>query len=239
MKSYNLTTKLNDDHNLPNPAHEGQGITSDRQGLHDKNRGSRLRQAHQADHGAAGLQGGHPNQDSQNRPHKAGTGLRMKKYSKSSKYALKRGRSGKLRYHRRLPKSSKFADPRSKQAIARDKSINAQQIYPNTPYGRRMWKLNPDRSDLMGYDTVYTRVKALQKKKKTYYEKKRYETIRGYTGLTGVEEHHLLEIVRRHVSDPQSVDIKALIDPELDYSENKEIIMRAVSPTFRDYAHLM
>lgn len=167
------------------------------------------------------------------------------KYSKSQRYILKRGKKGKLRYHLKPSKSSKLTDYRKKKAIARDRATNAKKVYPNTAKGRRMWKLNRAETDLLGYDTVKRRVRRLQAKKRQekrtairYKPKPKYETIRGYTGLTGVEEHHLLNYVRGRVGDPQNVDIKSLIDPSLSYSENKEIIEEAVSPSARDAAIL-
>ena len=168
------------------------------------------------------------------------------KYSKSKRYTLKRGKKGKLRYHLKPSKSSKFTDYRRKQAIARDRATDADTIYPNTAKGRRMWKLNRGETDLLGYDTVKRRVKRLQAQKRKekaqvrikYKPKPKYETIRGYTGLTGVEEHHLLNYVKKNVCDPQNVDIKSLIDSSLSYAENKEIIETSFSPSCRDVSTL-
>lgn len=123
-----------------------------------------------------------------------------------------------------------------------DKQRQAKVVFPNTIEGRKMWKLKGrSETDLQNYDTLYRRAKRAQREYKAslaYKKKPRYDTIRGKTGLSGIEEHHLLEYVKQHVSDPEMIDIKSLIDPELSYRENKRILQEVVSPTMREAAYM-
>lgn len=70
-------------------------------------------------------------------------------------------------------------------------------------------------------------------------EKTEFKTFNKKTGMSGIEEHHLQEIVRKYVSDPQKVDIESLIDSSLSYEENKQLLESKLNPTGRQSQHYM
>jgi hypothetical protein len=131
----------------------------------------------------------------------------------------------------------KRLDKRSRRAIAQDKRINASIVLSKTPKNIERWKKNKSRIDLIGWDALVGKVRqkqAVYKDSPQYQIKKSsigYTTLRKTTGLTGIEEHHLIETVSKYVDDPQKIDIESLIDSDLSYDENRELIEAALNPT--------
>ena len=147
----------------------------------------------------------------------------------------KKGTAKVLKAKSKIAKRVK--DTRTKRAISQDQKLKAKRKLPATEENIKKWKKAPGSSDLIGWDTFKARVETVKKKRpKTKLKGKKFKTIKGKTGLTGVEENSLIQYASQYVKDVQQVDFMALIDPTLNYQENKEIIQQAVNPTFKDMA---
>jgi hypothetical protein len=148
----------------------------------------------------------------------------------------------------------KVTDPRSRRARSQDLRTRAKHILKPTKKNILYWKKHRNQVDLIGVDVLLRRVrrirakykhrkrlKILPRRRRTQVkQKRRYYTLSRKTGLTGVEEHQLLNIVAGAVGEDNidKVDVNSLVDSSLSYRENKRIILAAVSPTMRDAAYL-
>lgn len=157
---------------------------------------------------------------------------------------VRRGSSRKIRqrYHvrREFPV---IRDGRSERAKAADRRRQADVVLPRTRENYLRWKRNKNRFDLMGYDELVKRVvverrrhRARRRRQKPFKGQDSFQTLKKRTGLTGVEEHHLVELVKKHVApgDYDKIDVESLVDSSLSYDENKEILERAVAPSMAD-----
>lgn len=153
-------------------------------------------------------------------------------------------------------------DTRSMAAINEDRMKQNSKVLRLTRKNYLLWKKNPGKYDLAGWDTKMP-VKHLTRFVKEEHRKRRKvrglhaeveksvgsswkvevkgsgfrkkQVRSGSSDLDSQKRERLKHYVKQHVSDPQTVDVDSLIDSSLNYAENKEILRKILEPTAKDF----
>jgi hypothetical protein len=140
-------------------------------------------------------------------------------------------------------KQVKDSDNRSDHAKAVDAALTAKKVHPFTEKGIKKWKRNPEQTDLKYVDTpvivkrakktkkeikkVRVEVEKVEEKEKAVIHKAKIRKIRREhkrKKLTGVEIENLKKLADKRGIERDLVDFDAIIDPTLNYHENKDMI---------------